>query len=76
MKVQLHRKMAVSITNYDLEKELLDASTDEEAEILYLINYYMLKPEEVAGMTAKEIDEKYNEREFTSENVYWTSWND
>ena len=58
-KVQLHKKMAVSITNYDLEKELLDASSDEETDKVCqkIIEAKQKYPAYVSSRCAEEIKE-------------------
>lgn len=52
---------------------LYDPNDEENARRLYLIDCYMIEPEEVEGMSADEIEEKYEDYEI-SDDVMYTIW--
>ena len=57
----------------EIYKRDYGATTDEEAEIMYLKDCYLLNDEDVRGLTSEQISEKYKDYE-VSDDYFWTSW--
>lgn len=53
---------------------LYDSEDSENAKRLYLIDCYMIDPDEVVGLSADEIERQYKDCTI-SDNVMYTEWN-
>ena len=53
---------------------LYDSEDSENAKRLYLIDRYMIDPDEVVGLSADEIERQYKDCTI-SDNVMYTEWN-
>ena len=54
-------------------KTVNKAKDDEEAEIMYLKDCYMLTDEDIKGLSSEQIAEKFKDYEI-SDDVFWTHW--